>query len=238
MVESGLKKVVACSSHFKSIGIPTCYVVINSEESDNIMVTSESGFESTVTKNVEAQFNLNSESGMADNIINKAKISSDNLSSRWYRSSINRNSDLIGKGKIKMIDTTGKKNESLPLVSVDVNKEAFKTYNDYKVVMNNVHGDLKNFGVVKVASPGVGASYGVITLKADSKIEAENLKNYLNSKVILFIVSRVKNAPPNSKQLFKNIPEVDFTRSWTDAELYAHFKLTQAEIDYIEANVK
>lgn len=33
-------------------------------------------------------------------------------------------------------------------------------------------------------------------------------------------------------------PQVDLTRSWTDAELYAHFNLTQEEIDLIESTVK
>jgi len=32
-------------------------------------------------------------------------------------------------------------------------------------------------------------------------------------------------------------PAVDINRSWTDEELYAHFELTQEEIEYVEANV-
>lgn len=36
----------------------------------------------------------------------------------------------------------------------------------------------------------------------------------------------------------KFFPELDFTRTWTDQELYQHFNLTQEEIDYIESVVK
>lgn len=35
-----------------------------------------------------------------------------------------------------------------------------------------------------------------------------------------------------------SLPKVDLSRTWTDAELYAYFGLTQEEIDYIEAHVK
>jgi len=38
--------------------------------------------------------------------------------------------------------------------------------------------------------------------------------------------------------ILKNLPFVDFTRSWTDAEIYDHFKLTKAEIKYIEKDEK
>ena len=38
--------------------------------------------------------------------------------------------------------------------------------------------------------------------------------------------------------VFRKFPRIDFTRAWTDQELYAHFGLTQEEIDYIEATVK
>ena len=34
------------------------------------------------------------------------------------------------------------------------------------------------------------------------------------------------------------LPILDLARTWTDAELYSHFNLTQEEIEYIETNVK
>ena len=38
--------------------------------------------------------------------------------------------------------------------------------------------------------------------------------------------------------IIKSIPYIEMDKIWTDEELYAHFGLTQEEIDYIEANVK
>jgi hypothetical protein len=34
------------------------------------------------------------------------------------------------------------------------------------------------------------------------------------------------------------LPKIDLTKVWSDADMYAHFGLTQEEIDYVEANVK
>lgn len=65
----------------------------------------------------------------------------------------------------------------------------------------------------------------------------ESIKSFLESKLIKFLMTQNKYtgwiAP-----ITHDLPDVDKTKIWTDEELYAHFDLTQEEIDYIEANVK
>ncbi|MGB7587237.1 MAG: hypothetical protein WBM00_00855, partial [Solirubrobacterales bacterium] len=39
-------------------------------------------------------------------------------------------------------------------------------------------------------------------------------------------------------ELFAFVPDLDWTRSWTDEDLYNHFDLTEAEVAVIEANIK
>ena len=41
-----------------------------------------------------------------------------------------------------------------------------------------------------------------------------------------------------SKDKFKFVPLQDFSRPWTDADLYAKYKLTEDEISYIEKLIK
>ena len=41
-----------------------------------------------------------------------------------------------------------------------------------------------------------------------------------------------------TKDVFHFVPLQDFTRSWTDAELYAKYDLTDEEIAFIESMIK
>ncbi len=60
----------------------------------------------------------------------------------------------------------------------------------------------------------------------------------LTRKIYKFINFTLRAHSTLPTPVIKNLPAVDLTRSWTDAELYAHFNLTQEEIDLIEATVK
>lgn len=41
-----------------------------------------------------------------------------------------------------------------------------------------------------------------------------------------------------AKNNFQFVPIQDFSKSWTDAELYAKYNLTHDEIDFIESMIK
>jgi hypothetical protein len=66
--------------------------------------------------------------------------------------------------------------------------------------------------------------------------EGNNIKSYLTSKLFRFYIETEKTSGYNTG--IKHLPKLGHSKLWTDAELYAHFGLTQEEIDYIEANVK
>ena len=42
----------------------------------------------------------------------------------------------------------------------------------------------------------------------------------------------------NSKDKFSWVPVMDFSKTWTDNELYNYFNLTEEEIDLIEKTIK
>ena len=58
------------------------------------------------------------------------------------------------------------------------------------------------------------------------------------SKLFRFIFDIYWNDDTLYTTFFNSLPYVDLTRTWTDQELYAHFNLTQEEIEYIESQVK
>ncbi len=77
-----------------------------------------------------------------------------------------------------------------------------------------------------------------ITGMFDSGEEAENYAHYLATKFVRFLVLQRKSTQHVTPDRFRFVPMLDVSRRWTDADLYAHFALTEDEVAYIEANIK
>ncbi len=76
----------------------------------------------------------------------------------------------------------------------------------------------------------------MLSLYVADQQTALNIKSLFNTRFYKFIGMLYKSG--RNQPLQNLFPIVDFTKVWSDQELYAHFKLTQEEIEYIEANVK
>ena len=61
-------------------------------------------------------------------------------------------------------------------------------------------------------------------------------ESVFGSKLYKFYLENNKWSGFNPKEIIRSFPMLDFTRDWTDIEIYKHFGLTQEEIDYVEAN--
>lgn len=69
----------------------------------------------------------------------------------------------------------------------------------------------------------------------NNRDEALNLINFLISKLAMMGLSVNKLNQNIYLMDLTAIPWLDFTKNWTDAMLYEHFKLTPEEIDFVEA---
>ena len=67
---------------------------------------------------------------------------------------------------------------------------------------------------------------------------AENLLKYLRTRFVRFLVLQAVSSIHISRTSFTFVPMQDFSKPWTDEELYAKYKLTQEEIDFIESMIK
>lgn len=72
----------------------------------------------------------------------------------------------------------------------------------------------------------------------DTGTETENYAHYLATKFVRFLVLQRKTTQHVTPDRFRFVPMLDMTRRWTDDDLYAHFGLTDEEIDYIESSIK
>lgn len=72
----------------------------------------------------------------------------------------------------------------------------------------------------------------------DSRQIAEHVVSYTQTKLFHLLVSIVKITQNTMQKAYSFVPIQDFSKSWTDAELYAKYGLTAAEIDFIESKIK
>ena len=89
------------------------------------------------------------------------------------------------------------------------------------------------------AEPGSCCSETYIVLGVlPSKRECENLMSYVNTKFFHFCLTMKKNTQHTTREAYEFVPIQDFSRPWTDADLYAKYGLTADEIAFIEKMVR
>ena len=66
----------------------------------------------------------------------------------------------------------------------------------------------------------------------------ENLISYIKTRFFRFMVMLKKNTQDAMRGVYEFVPVQDFSKPWTDEELYAKYGLTQEEIDFIESMIR
>ena len=81
------------------------------------------------------------------------------------------------------------------------------------------------------------ASYFLIG-NTNNTMEIENIKTYVETKFVRFLVLQAISSINLSKSSFKFVPLQDFSKSWTDKELYTKYELSEDEIEFIENMIR
>uniref|UniRef100_UPI003A8E1813 Eco57I restriction-modification methylase domain-containing protein n=1 Tax=Enterocloster clostridioformis TaxID=1531 RepID=UPI003A8E1813 len=68
--------------------------------------------------------------------------------------------------------------------------------------------------------------------------EAKNFISYLKTKFFRVLVSACKISQHTPSKTYRFVPVQDFSKPWTDAELYEKYALTKEEIAFIESMIK
>jgi hypothetical protein len=106
--------------------------------------------------------------------------------------------------------------------NLDINKQKF--------VISNIF----------IIEPGAicTETYVVVNI-FDTKKEAENFVLYMKTKFFRFMLGLRALTQDINKEKFNWIPDLeDYSRVWTDDDLYKKFELTEEEISYIESKIK
>ena len=114
----------------------------------------------------------------------------------------------------------------------------------WKCFVSVVYGERGDFPYFVLGKPSLGEPMSCCTDSYlsigpfASKREAENVQTYIKTKFFRFMVLILKNTQIAPRKVYTLVPMQDFSKPWTDAELYAKYKLTKDEIAFIESMIK
>lgn len=72
----------------------------------------------------------------------------------------------------------------------------------------------------------------------ESKNQAESVLSYLSCRLTRFLILLHKPSQDTTRKVYTFVPTQDWTRRWTDADLYAKYNLSPEEIEFIEKIVR
>lgn len=116
--------------------------------------------------------------------------------------------------------------------------------NKWKVYISSAYGAGESFPHQILNKPLIGepkscCSETYLSIgPLKSKKEAENVSSYIQTKFFRFLVLIKKNTQHAMKPVYSLVPMQDFSESWTDEKLYKKYKLTKAEIEFIEKMIR
>ena len=116
--------------------------------------------------------------------------------------------------------------------------------NRYKVLVSKASpgGDEYPHSIVSqpiISEPNSVCTETYLVVKdVENEEEAKNLVKYIKTRFFRFMMSLVKNTQNISKSSYRFVPIQDFSKPWTDEELYAKYGLTEEEIAFIESMIR
>lgn len=72
----------------------------------------------------------------------------------------------------------------------------------------------------------------------DNKFLADNMKTYVRTKFFRFLLLQALTSIHITKDSFLFVPDQDFSKAWTDPDLYNKYSLSNEEILFIESTIK
>ena len=71
-----------------------------------------------------------------------------------------------------------------------------------------------------------------------SKEQCENIITYIQTRFFRYLVSIKKKTQNGPRGVYQFVPLQDFSKPWTDSELYEKYNLTDEEINFIESMIR
>lgn len=148
-----------------------------------------------------------------------------------YKCYINKKLEECGYGWVKRADIA-KGFDTIPLHKVFLPK-AYGTAGDPFVIGTPFYGEpnsLCSFSYIVIGYHPQKHNF--------SQKQCENIVSYMKTRFFRYMVTIRKKTQDNPSPVFQFAPLQDWSKQWTDAELYRKYNLSPEEINYIEAMIK
>ena len=129
-------------------------------------------------------------------------------------------------------------------VSIDKITNNNQLINQYKVIVSKASpgGDEYPHSIVSapiISEPNSVCTETYLVIKTVPSMEqALNLISYIKTRFFRFMMSLVKNTQNISRGSYMFVPLQDFSKPWTDEELYKKYNLSEDEIAFIESMIR
>lgn len=150
-----------------------------------------------------------------------------------------------GNNKVKLHSSAG-----ISYISKNDYQKGHEWIGKYKVLVSQTGaehaGEPAKDGKFKVLTSSLKAigpydvcthSYLLIGPWTDES-SAKNAASYLKTQFVRFLILAAMSSIHITKNTFLYVPLQDFSKPWTDAELYAKYGLTEEEIAFIESMIR
>lgn len=141
---------------------------------------------------------------------------------------------------------TKKKKEGFAYINPDKITSNQDTINHWKVVTSRSttvpeedNGQVLRMSQTFVVEPNAVVTESYVMLATfEDRDKAENLYSYVKTKFFRFLCQPTIVSPDVSKRTFIFVPMQDFSKPWTDEELYKKYNLSDDEIAFIESMIR
>ena len=125
---------------------------------------------------------------------------------------------------------------------VPVNQKWIDVWKVYVPRANNIGTELPDDNLNSfVGEPNSICTESYLVVGADKNYgenECKNLARYLQTRFVRFLHSLAKSSQDATAKTYRFVPLQDFTRPWTDEELYTKYNLSDDEIAFIESMIR
>ncbi len=138
----------------------------------------------------------------------------------------------------------GKKGKSMGYIEKNTVRKGQELVGKTKLFISRSYGERGEVPYLVIGKPFIGGentvcteTYVVVGTYDDVTI-ANNVIAYMATKFFRFLVMLKKNTQSATRTVYEFVPLQDFSKPWTDDELYKKYNLTEEEIAFIESMIR
>jgi site-specific DNA-methyltransferase (adenine-specific) len=226
-----------------------CYFLWDNTHSGDCLIVNQFGVKKTSMSRKLDEFPIFVRDNTSIRIIEKIKNRSPKFMSEFVSTrnaygfvSSERGEEKKFANSLKLISSGG-----IGYVSRDRVVKNIETIDKYKVTIGKVvpsNGEVDvtpemGYRVIttpKIYEPGDIFTESYMLLSSfNTRTEAENFVNFLVSKLPRFLLKQTLTSMNIAKDNFMFVPKMDWSKTYSEQELYSFFELTNEEIEYVNS---